>query len=86
MRINNALEMFMRSHNNRKIRTESNMTPLQLLATSQVADDYNLSMYRVSTIATQAPIDSLIAQANPPIPRRLITAMLTNIPEEIIKS
>ena len=68
MRINNALEMFMHSHNNHKIRTESNMTPLQLLATSPVAADYNLSMYRVSTIATQAPIDSLIAQANPPIP------------------
>ena len=58
----------MQSHNNHKIRTESNITPLQLLATSPVAVDRNLSAYTGSTIATQTLIDSLVAQANPPIP------------------
>lgn len=65
-RINRALETFRRCHNNHKIRTEGNLTPQQLLATSNrnIAGDHTHFDNHISLQDT----NQLIARANPPIP------------------
>jgi hypothetical protein len=68
-RINNSLEVFKSCHNNHPIRTESNMTPCQLISTSRIPNNQQRSQpIPDANTATATALNDLLHRNHAPVP------------------